>query len=140
MNTNKILIAGIAGGVIFFLLGWLIYGILLMDFMTANAGPAAATMHKEPMEMWALVVSNLSWGFLFAIMFGKWAAGITPAQGAMRGAIVGLLVAMFIDFSMYAMCNMFTVKTLAVDIAATTVIAAIGGWGIAYVLGMGKNV
>lgn len=139
MNANKILIAGVAGGIIFFLLGWLVYGILLMDFMSENAGPGAASIHKEPMEMWALVVSNFAWGFLFAIMFGRWSTGITPAEGAMRGAATGLLVALFLDMSMYAMSNILTAKTLVADIAAMTVIAAIGGWSIAFILRMGKR-
>lgn len=139
MNANKILIAGVAGGIIFFLLGWLVYGILLMDFMSENAGPGAASIHKESMEMWALVVSNFAWGFLFAIMFGRWSAGVTPGEGAMRGATTGLLVALFLDMSMYAMSNVLTVKTLIADIAAMALIAAIGGWSIAFILRMGKR-
>ncbi len=36
METNKILLGGLAGGVAFFLLGWVIYGILLMDYTMAS--------------------------------------------------------------------------------------------------------
>ena len=139
MNSNKILIAGIAGGVVFFLLGWLVYGMLLMDFMMTNAGPGAAGMHKDPMEMWAMVVANLAWGFFFAILFGRWSTGITPAQGAARGAIVGLLVALYLDMAMYSTTTIFTPNTLLADIGAMTVIAAVGGWTVAFILGMGRK-
>ena len=40
MNLKKLLLGGIAGGIVFFLLGWLIYGKLLMGFMTAHPGLA----------------------------------------------------------------------------------------------------
>ena len=35
MNT-KVLLAAIVGGVVAFLLGWLLFGILLADFMDKN--------------------------------------------------------------------------------------------------------
>ncbi len=40
MNTNKILLAGLIGGVVAFVLGFLFYGVLLTDFFEANAGSA----------------------------------------------------------------------------------------------------
>jgi len=36
MNTRKFLIAGISGGIVYFLLGWLIYGMLLNDYMRSS--------------------------------------------------------------------------------------------------------
>jgi hypothetical protein len=33
MNTNKFLIGGIIGGIAYFLIGWLVWGMLLMNFM-----------------------------------------------------------------------------------------------------------
>ena len=33
MNYKKIIIGGIAGGIAYFFLGWLVYGILLANFM-----------------------------------------------------------------------------------------------------------
>jgi hypothetical protein len=135
---KKILIAGILGGVLFFLLGWLVYGILLMDFMSANSGMAASLQKKTP-DMLPLVVANLAWGFLFALILGKWSTGLAVAQGALRGAVVGLLVALTVDLTMYATTTVLTVRCLAVDIAAMTVIATIGGAGIAWLLGRAKK-
>ncbi len=37
MKTNKILLAGLAGAVLNFFLGWLVYGMLLYDFITVPA-------------------------------------------------------------------------------------------------------
>jgi hypothetical protein len=135
---NKILIAGIAGGVVFFLLGWLVYGIILMDFMSANSG-VPASLHKAMPDMLPLVVANLAWGFLFAIILGRWSTGLNIAEGAIRGAVIGLLVALFIDLTMYATTNMFNMNCLLVDIIAMTVNGAIGGAVITWILGLGKN-
>ena len=33
MDTKKFVLAGLIGGVAYFFLGWLVYGILLMDLM-----------------------------------------------------------------------------------------------------------
>ena len=40
MNIKKMLVAGTVGGVLFFLLGWLVYGILLKDYFFNNTGAA----------------------------------------------------------------------------------------------------
>jgi hypothetical protein len=135
---NKILIAGIAGGVIFFLLGWLVYGIILMDFMSANSGVPAALQKKMP-DMLPLAIANLAWGFLFALVLGKWSTHLTIGQGATRGALLALLVALFLDLSMYATTTMFTIEALVADIIAMTVIGALGGAAITWILSMRAN-
>ncbi|TKC09636.1 hypothetical protein [Pedobacter frigoris] len=135
---NKILISGIVGGVVFFLLGWLVYGIIMMDFMSANAGPAAS-MQKQVPDMFHLVIANLAWGFLYAIVLGKWSSGLSIAQGAMRGALLALMVALFIDLTLYATTTMFTMECILADIVAMTVIGAIGGAAVTWVLRMKKS-
>ncbi|MES2418990.1 MAG: hypothetical protein V4541_12445 [Bacteroidota bacterium] len=138
MNTNKILVAGIAGGLTFFLLGWLFYGMLLMDFMTANSSGIAG-LHKDPMVMWALIVGNLSWGFLFAVILGCWSGDLTLGKAAARGAIIGLLTAINVDMVMFATTNVTTLTCVAVDVATVTVMGAIGAAVITAVLNWGKK-
>ncbi len=135
---NKILIAGLAGGVAFFFLGWLFYGILFSDYMMANSGGATG-LQKEPMDIFHLIIGQLAWGFLFAIIFGRWSNVVTLKQGAVRGAILGLLVGLFIDLTMYATTNISTIQGVFADVAIMTVIAAIGGAVVAFVLGTGKK-
>lgn len=55
---KKMLIGTVAGGVAFFLLGGLIYEVVLGDFYRANWGSAAGVLRKLPMS-WAMVVSQL---------------------------------------------------------------------------------
>ncbi|MGE0590592.1 MAG: hypothetical protein AB7O48_18570, partial [Cyclobacteriaceae bacterium] len=60
MDAKKRIMATLAGFVVFFLLGWLIYGMLMMDFYMSNAGTATGVQREETdMIWWALVLGNV---------------------------------------------------------------------------------
>ena len=138
MQTNKILLGGVAGGVAFFLLGWIIYGILLMDFATANYNQC---MNRPNMDMiwWALIVSNLAFGFLIAYIFSR--TNTTGfLNGAKMGAIIGIFLSVSIDLGYYSMTTMYVrPSAVFVDVAAYIIYVAIAGAIIAWVMGMGKK-
>ncbi|HLF35991.1 MAG TPA: hypothetical protein VI583_17240 [Cyclobacteriaceae bacterium] len=136
MKTSKILLGGIAGGVAFFLLGWLIYGILLMDYSAANYNQCAMRP-EEGMVWWALIISNLGYGFLFATVFG-WSNIRGIAGGAKAGGIIGILVILSIDLGMYSMTTTFSrFSAVILDIFVYTVMSTIVGAVVA--LAMGKK-
>ena len=138
MKTNKILFGGIAGGLAFFLLGWLIYGVLLMDYSTANYNQCAARQDGE-MVWWALIVSNLAYGFLFSFIF-SWSNTKGLAAGAKMGAILGLLIAISVDLGMYAMNDFFVGFTpVIVDIVVYVVLSALVGMAVAFAMGFAKK-
>ncbi|MDO8928650.1 MAG: hypothetical protein Q7W54_06655 [Bacteroidota bacterium] len=137
METNKILLGGLAGGVAFFLLGWLIYGILLMDYSMANFNQCNVRP-MEDMVWWAMILANLTSGLLFALIF-SWSNTTGILNGAKVGGIIGLLFAVSIDLSFYAMTTTFLkASAILVDIVAYTVMSAIAGAVIAWVMGMKK--
>jgi hypothetical protein len=128
MNTGKFVIGGIIGGVAYFLLGWLIYGILLMDFMTQHATAAAAGVMRPEAEWpwWAMLLGNIGLGFLTSYVISK--ANVTGvAAGATTGAVVMFLFSFSINLMMYAQMNLTDFTAIAVDIVASTVIGAIVG-------------
>jgi len=134
MSTQKILIAGVAGGVVFFLLGWLLYGILFMNFFEGQMGSASG-VNKDPMDYWALIVGNIAWGILLAVIFGRWAGIKTLATGATAGAVIGLLAGISWDFTMYGTTNLSTMTGVIVDILIVTVMSAVTGAVVGMVLG-----
>ncbi len=139
MNTNKFLIGGIIGGVANFLLGWLIYGMLLMSFMHTHSNNTSGVFRAEAdMVWWAMIAGNLALGFLFSYILNKTNVS-SAATGAATGAVVGLLMSTAIDLTMYAQLNLFDTTAMAVDIVASTVISAIVGAVIGAYLGMGKK-
>jgi hypothetical protein len=133
MNTNKILVAGLIGGVFSFFFGWLVFGILLKDMMPS--GMASVLRAEADMIMWAMIVSNLVWGLLMAFIFVQWASITTWMSGAKAGAILGLLIATAYDMNFYAMTTMFTLQDVVMDIVMNTLFVAVMGAVVGWWLG-----
>ena len=139
MNTNKFLVGGIIGGIGYFLLGWLVWGMLLKDFMANNVGSATGVMRADDQVVWwSLIIGNLFSGFALSYVLNK-AGAISAGLGAATGAIVGLLISAGFDFTMYGVSNLMNTTGALVDIAASTVVGAIVGAVIGWYLGMGKK-
>ena len=138
MKTNKILFGALAGGVALFLLGWVIYGILLMDYSMANYNQC---MNRPMMEMvwWAMIASNLALGFLLATIF-SWSNTTGAMAGAKTAGIIGLLLGISMDLGFYSMTTMYaSLSVILVDVIAYIVYLAIAGAVIAWVMGRVKK-
>ncbi len=126
MNTKNVLISGIVGGIAYFFLGWLIYGILLMDYME-SISPFIAGVNRPESEFiwWAMIVSNLLTGIFIAFILdiGKVSGWMNAAK---TGAIAGFLVSCSFDLNFYAMTNMVSRRAMLVDVIASTIMIAIG--------------
>ena len=139
MNSQKFLLGGIVGGVVYFLLGWLVYGMLLKDFFTANMWAAGSMRADADTIWWALGAGQILGGFLLAYVIGK-ANAASVGAGAGVGFIVGLLVCLSFDLTMYGVTTTVTsLKGLAADVAVSAVMSAIAGGVIGGILGMGKR-
>lgn len=138
MKTKKILFGGLSGGVALYLLGWLIYGILLMDYSMANYNQCMNRPNME-MIMWAMGLSNFALGFLLALIF-SW-SNITGAMaGAKAAGIIGLLLGVSMDLGFYSMTTMYpNLTVIFVDVIAYIVYLALAGAVIGWVMGMVKK-
>jgi hypothetical protein len=138
MNSKSIL-AGIAGGIVLFLFGYLVYGMLLSNFMSTHAGTATnVPRNMNDYMLWLIAAGNLIYAFLLVYIFGK--AGISSVgNGFATGAIVGLLTTASSAFISYATTNLLTGSGMAADIVAFGILSGIAGAVIAWVKGMGKG-
>ncbi|NCB08250.1 MAG: hypothetical protein EOM73_08815 [Bacteroidia bacterium] len=131
----KILRGTIFGGIAYFLLGWLVYGILLMNFMSVNMNQCIARPDGE-LIWWAIIISNLLLGLLLSIIL-QWSGAATITNGLKTGALIGLILSLEMDLSSYSMSTLFSnLTTVFVDVLVFTVLAAITGMVI--VLTWGK--
>jgi hypothetical protein len=135
MNTNKFLVGGIAGGIVYFVLGYVLYGLLFKSYFADNG----MSVDMSKMEWWAMILSCLAMGFLFAFVLGK-ANANSLSGGAGVAFVVGLLMSLSFDLGMYSMGQGLTKLTaLCVDVVLGAVMAAITGAAIAWVNSMGKK-
>lgn len=139
MFNTKTIVAGLIGGFVYFLLGWLFYGILLSDFFAENTGSAGNVMRAEDeMIMWALLLGNLIWGYFIAYVFNQWAQISTWDGGAKAGALIGVLTMMSMGLIWYGTSNLGTELSGFVDVVVSGVMSAIAGAVIGWWLGRGK--
>ncbi|HEY1871530.1 MAG TPA: hypothetical protein VGG71_10755 [Chitinophagaceae bacterium] len=133
--NSKFFVGGIVGGIVYLLLGWVIYGMLLKGFMTSNG---ATMKSNSDMVWWALIVGNFAFGFLLAYVIGKGSA--SAGSGAGVGFVLGLLVPLGMDLIGYATSTTaVSLKLIAADVAASVVLSAITGVVVGAVMGMSKK-
>jgi hypothetical protein len=129
------IVAGILGGVAFFLLGWLIWGIALMDMMSAHTNMTCMKPEAE-MNMMYMVIANLLWGFVYAYIFSNWNGATTFSAGLVPGAVISILIGVAFDLYSLAMTTMMTSTTpLFINLVANAVVGAIVGGLICWWLG-----
>ncbi len=124
MNTKNFWISSIVGAIVNFLLGWLAYGVLFTDIYPPASG--------EPCFMFYFL-GSLAFAMLLSYIFNKWAGISNWMSGAKAGAFVTFLVALSMNFNMYAGGGIANVpwKNFLLDVIIGVVMGAITGAVIA---------
>jgi len=135
MNTKKFFLSGIVGGIVYFFVGYLVYGKLMSDFFMKNAGTASGVnRNMDQYVWWSLVLGNLCMGFLLSFVFVK--SGVKSAgTGLLTGAVLGLLSAGSYDFVSFATSNLSTVKGAVADVGVFALMSAVAGAFVGWVCG-----
>ena len=134
----KILRGTVFGGIAFFLVGWFVWGILLMDFMSANSNDCANRADTD-MVWWAMIISNFTLAMLVTLIL-KWSGAKTALDGIKTGAIFGILMGASMDLMMYSMTTLYNLTALIVDVIANMIVLAIIGLVIVLTWGKEKSV
>jgi hypothetical protein len=133
----KILRGTIFGGIAFFLLGWLIYGIIMMGFNTANTNQCLNNPNGE-MIWWAMILANIVSALLLTLVL-NWSGAKGWMDGLKTGALFGVLYALAFDLGFWAMTSYFNnFGALLADLAQTTVLWALTGLIIVLLWGKEK--
>lgn len=134
MKTNQFMVAGIIGSTVHFLLGWLVYGVVLMETMQAHTNQSLFKKDDE-MVFWSIMIGSLCLGFLLTFILNK--AKVTDAKVGMGlSAVVGLLMAAYMNFTSFGTSNVYSDLTaVLVDTLAGGFIAGVTGFAIAWYLG-----
>ena len=129
MDTKKFLLTSLAGGILFFVSGYLAYGVLPRDFMVA------AGVMKETPDMGVLILSQLIFGVFLTMVLRRWPGAETLAQGAKVGAVLVLLLSLGFSLVQYATTDTVNPAVIPVRAVVSAVQGALAGGAIGAVLG-----
>jgi hypothetical protein len=130
MNVKNFIVGGIVGGIVDFLLGWLIYGMLLKSTFPA---PEGATEN-----MAFIFCGCMSFGFMLSFILNQ-GEGISKCVSGIKVALgVGLLMSLADMFFNNMYKASLDIKMEAINILASLVIATFVGAAIAVINGKMK--
>ena len=140
MDTKKFTIGTLVGGIVFFFLGYLVYGLLLSSFFKQHSIAVAGSMKTmEELIWWALILGNLASGALLTYIFLKLGNVVSFSSGARLGLTIGFFLSLSMDLIRYATENGSDMTGTLTDVIVESVMGAIAGGAIAAVLGRGKR-
>ena len=132
----RILAATVAGGIVFYAVGFVLFGIVLDPVMKPYMNQFPGLM-KEPMpDMIFLPQWNLSMAALFAVVFEHWASIKTFVGGLKGGFILMTLTVLIINLQWVAFTTVFkgpigfiinAVASIALGTLAAGVVGAVLG-------------
>ncbi len=131
---KNIIISGLVGGVVIFLLGGLFYGGLFADFFIEQTPEGMENVMKEP-QLQYIAPAELVLGILLAIIFHSWAGLQGFSKGAALGMVIGLGISLHYNLIFTGTSNLVTPTSAIVDVCISTFNVAIGGGVIGAVLG-----
>ncbi len=90
--------------------------------------------------MWAMVLSNLAFSLMLAVVYNRWANISTFQGGAIAGGVISFLITLSFDLGQYSMFKMWNDFTgPIIDSLANGVFGAVIGGIIGWVLGYGEK-
>lgn len=134
---TRVLVAAVGGGITFFILGFVIYGLILESTVMKPNMIEYSGLMKEMPNFAPLVLANIVSALLLAYIFDKWANIRTFVGGMQGGAVVWFLISLSFQLMFLAFMNLHKNYIPAIaDVLASTVMGAIGGGVIGLILGM----
>jgi hypothetical protein len=131
MDTQRYILATVVGGVTLFILGFLTYGLTLVDFFAANSAPG---IMKETPIFWSIGLGELLLAGLLTLTLGCWAGVKSIGEGLKSGALFGILLSLAVGMTLYGATNMSNFTATLVDVLVNTVRVALAGAVIGAVL------
>ena len=127
MNAKNFVVAGIVGGIIDFLLGWVFYGMLFTNIYPQN----------DNTKLELIFLGCMTFGFFISLIFTKWAGITNTISGLKAGAVIGLFYGLSMNFFMYS-SQPVDYQILGLDTVVNILMGAGVGAAVALVLGKMK--
>ena len=136
MNSTFIK-ATLAGALALFITGFFVFGLLLSGFYESNMGSATGVAKNPPAWTW-LILSTLATAATLTRVL-TWKIDVRDAaSGAAAAAILGLLIAISVNFGNYSMTNVQNLTITLIDPIVFAGYMAVGGAVIGIVIGRNR--
>lgn len=134
---NRVVLAIAAGTVTLFVVGFVLYVVLLGGFYASNLGSASGVLREVPVP-WAMIVAHLGLASMLAYVLVH--AGVGKASHGLKvGATFGLLFGVAVAFDLFAVTNWSTLPVPFVEPLVTASRMAIAGLVMGWALGRGRD-
>ena len=138
-SIARLILASIAGSAVLFLAGYLIWGLWLGSYFSANE-ISYPGLSRDPPQIGMLYASNIVFGLLLTIVFERWAAIRTASAGLLAGALIGLLIHLCFELSVVGYLNLNrSMVPVAVDVIVEAARTSIAGAMVAVTLGWRRH-
>jgi hypothetical protein len=138
MNT-KTLLATIAGTIFNFLGGWVVFGMLLMNFYKSNAKTYEGLSKGDMPDLAFILISGIFSAYLVTYVIRKAGQGFSFSTGFKHGLVVYFCMAAWANLAIYAFYNLNNMTLIVTDIFVQAIFGGINGGIIALILGSGKK-
>jgi len=95
MDSKRLMVGTIIGGIAYFAVGYLIFQLAAADFYAANR---PSGFYREEPILWATVAGSLGIGLLLTLGIMSREGALTIAGGLVTGALYNFLVWFSVDF------------------------------------------
>ncbi|MBK7095702.1 MAG: hypothetical protein IPH57_11870 [Saprospiraceae bacterium] len=125
MKTKNFIVGALVASIVYYLLGYIVYGLLFKDIYTQD---------NFSHSMLFVFFGCLFLGALVAFVFTKWAGITNWWTGSKSGAIIGLFFSGAQNFFMYSGMEI-NYQNLFLDIVLSVIMLGIVGAATAFILG-----
>jgi hypothetical protein len=133
MNMKRLAIGRIVGGIILYIVGYLIFDVAAGDFYAANQGPVSGA-HRDAPRQWPLMVSAIGYAALLTLGLLSTQRELNITGGAIVGGLIGFLAWLQADLIFYSYTTIRPLVVVIVDPLLEIIHAGIAGAVIAAVL------
>jgi len=133
MDSKRFAAGTIVGGIVLYVVGWLLFTKAMGAYYAANAGTATGVA-RDGEILWAMLVGNLAYAALVTYTVLRGGQGASVTDGAKIGAIVGFLMWCTADFVFFGSTNIANLTRTIVDPVLEIIHGGIGGAAIAATL------
>ena len=121
--NKSLLYSGVVGTIVYYLLGWLVYGIIFPDLAGGEENPLF------------ILLGCLFYAFIFAVMLSRWTSISKFSSGFNAGLILGVLYAVSFYFFKISEGGSFDIQPFLKEIVIGGLMTGITSGAIALVIG-----